>query len=110
METKELIRKYFNSWQPPINLEELGSCIAEDFSLDSGNLKFDTKNAFLEFLRINLTDWTNIELISEVYSDNIGCLLYKAYVPDQRAHVRIGEHIQVRNGLIIRIDLVMCRP
>lgn len=110
MPSRKLVRRYFEAWQSPADLETLRECLAEDFRLENGSIRFDNAKAFLGYLEEHHTIWENVKLLSEVYTANRAALLYSGYMPERGTEMRIAEFIEVEDGKIKLIQSVLSNP
>jgi hypothetical protein len=110
MPTKKLVKRYFNAWQHPADMDELKECLHPDFKLDNGTVKFQSRKEFLEFLTTHHSEWKEVKILSEIYTANRAAILYTGYMPDRGTNMRVAEYIEVENGVITEVNAVLSRP
>ena len=107
MSSKELVLKYFHSWQQPADFEEMKSCLSEDFTIDGGFFKFDSIDDFSGFLEENPTPWKDVTLLSSAFYDDKSFLLYEGVNTATEQKMRVSEHIRIRDGKIKDVQSVI---
>ena len=92
---EELILNYWKSWQVP-DWSEMRSCLADQFSF--GGLTMDS-DEFVAMCQAG-NPWNNVQLLSSIFNEHGGALLYEGYDTGLERVVRVGEFITVQDNLI----------
>lgn len=107
MTNQTLVMKYFESWQQPANFTISAECLSENFTIDSGFFKFNSREGFIKFLSANPTPWKEVRLLSSIFCDDTSTLLYEGINTANNQRMRVAEHIKTNNGLITSIQTVI---
>ncbi len=105
--TQTLVLKYFHSWQEPADLEEMRECLAADLYINSGFFRFETRDAFIEFLEQNHAPWKEVKLISGFYYEGEAAFVYEGINIVNEKKMRVAELLEIADGRIKRIDTVI---
>ena len=109
MTSKEIALRYFNSWQEPINFQELADCLSDDFKINSGFFAFNDKDNFVQFIASNLVPWENVQMLSSFFGKNFAAILYEGINTANNKKMRISEHILIKNGKIREVHTVIAQ-
>ena len=107
MKSKELVLKYFNSWQEPADFQETADCLSENFKIDAGFFSFDNKNSLIQFFESNPAPWKNVKMLSSFFGDNFSAILYEGTNTVNNKKMRVSEHIKIENAKITEIFTVI---
>ena len=109
MNTKELVLKYFNSWQQPADFNAMASCLSEHLKVNSGFFKFDSRENFIHFLKANPAPWKGVKLLSSFFHEEDASILYEGINTGMNRKMRVSEHISISEGKIIDIQTVIAQ-
>ncbi|MCG8423747.1 MAG: antibiotic biosynthesis monooxygenase [Proteobacteria bacterium] len=100
--TKELVLKYFNSWQNH-DWETMRACLADelDFEGPQGPATMSA-DQFAEMCSKG-SPWRDVELIDSLFLDGQASLLYRAIDTKNDTPVRVGEFVTVRDGKVAKM-------
>ncbi len=109
MTSKELVLKYFHSWQQPADFQELASCLSENFVINAGFFQFNNRPDFIQFLEANPTPWKEVILLSSFFEESFAAILYEGVNTATNQKMRVSEHIQLENGKIKEVQTVIAQ-
>jgi len=75
--SKDLVLRYFNSWQEPADYEEFRSCISDNLIFDSNLAKIEDGDVLTEFVRSNESPWEDVKLLGSLFLDSKAALFYE---------------------------------
>ncbi|MEQ9423251.1 MAG: hypothetical protein RJQ09_02450 [Cyclobacteriaceae bacterium] len=101
--TKDLILKYYNSWQEPVDLAEFRSCLDDNCTADMGMFQASNAGELMSVVRSNPTPWKNVELLDSTFSDDRGTIVYQGEDSLMGTKFRACESIEVKGGKIVKI-------
>jgi hypothetical protein len=107
MITKEIVMRYFQSWQVGDSMDKLKDCLCEDFILDSGLVKFDSRDNFMNYLKEEPPKLIDVNLIAEIYDKDTAAILYEGYEIKSKQKMRVSEFITIENGLIKKVQSIV---
>ena len=93
---RELIMKYWHSWQKP-DWQELRGCLAP--KVDFGGIEMES-DAFVEMCKQG-NPWEKVDMLSACFSDDGGAILYEGTDTITGQRIRVGEFISVKDDRII---------
>lgn len=99
MNTKELVLKYWRSWQDHSSWETTRSLMKDDFKFDAGDLITHSADDLIRLMKRG-NPWKDIELIECVVDDNKGALLYEGTDSETSVRFRIAEIITVEEDKV----------
>lgn len=94
-DAKELILKYWNSWQNA-DWDVMFECLQDEIDFGGHSM---SRDQFTDMCR-NGTPWKEVKMLSSVFGDNSGALLYEGTDTKSGNVIRVGEFIQIENGRI----------
>ncbi len=106
-ESRDQIMKYWRSWQTPTDFDETRSCLTDDVVFDGGAVRFDNADAVIAMMSSNPVPWADVELVSELYNDDGGAVVYEGTVSTTGVRIRVAEQMTLRDGLISSVTAVM---
>ena len=106
MSAKDLILKYWKSWQQPSDFDEMQSCLADDITLDFAGQKIEGAEAFRQIVEASADPWKDVELIDATFSDDGGAIIYEGTSEAQGHRIRVAEIIHVKDGRIVGASAV----
>lgn len=107
MITEEIVMRYFKSWQNGGDLDSLEDCLCEDFILENGLVRFDSRKNFIEYLRKEPPIWLNVKLVSELYDKDTAAILYEGVQDQSQQKMRVSEFITIENGCIKKVQSIV---
>lgn len=107
MKSKELVLKYFNSWQEPADFQETADCLSDNFKIDAGFFSFENKKSFIQFLESNPAPWKNVKMLSSFFGENFSAILYEGINTVNNKKMRVSEHIQIQDNKIKEVFTVI---
>ena len=107
MTGKELVLKYFHSWQEPADFEELASCLADGFRIDAGFFAFADRDSFIAFLRSNPAPWKEVTLLASIFSEDKSAILYEGINTENDKRMRVSEIIRIKDSTITEVYTVI---
>ena len=105
--TQQQIMRYWRSWQAPTDFEETRRCLADDVAFDGGAMRVDGGDAVIAMMSANPVPWTDVQLVSEVYGDDAGAIVYEGTVSTSGVRMRVAELMTLRDGLITSVVATM---
>lgn len=99
MEPKELILKYWKSWQNHGNWEETRSLMKDNMVFDTGIFKTDSADQLIQLMQKG-DPWQAIKLLDLVIEGNKGTLIYEGINSVNQSKIRIAEILTVEDGKI----------
>lgn len=96
--TKELVKKYFQSWQKQ-DWDQMRTCLSKDFSIDAGQIQFHSVDTFVDFCKSG-PSWSQIKLLDALFLEKKAALLYEGVTPNGEK-IRVGEFLEINNNLIV---------
>ena len=93
---EKLILKYWNSWQKP-DWEQMRSCLADQINF--GGQMLDSDNFVVMCQGGN--PWENVVLLSSMFDQHGGALLYEGFDTGRKEIIRVGEFIKVQENKIV---------
>ena len=106
-QSRQLVLRYFNSWQQPANFDEMRSYLADNLIFDAGFHHLEGGDAFAEFCKNAGSPWEDVDLLATIFKDNEATLFYEGVNVETRVKTRVAEHITVKQGKIAKIITVM---
>ncbi len=107
MSTKELILKYWQSWQQPADFDEMERCLADEVTLDFAGMPMEGAKAVRQMVEASPDPWTDVKLIDAVYTTDGGALIYEGTSSKSGARVRVAEVLHVEGDRIVRGSTVI---
>ncbi len=104
---RDQIMRYWHSWQTPTDFEETRRCLADDVVFDGGAMQIEGGDAVIQMMSANPVPWADVELVSELYSDDGGAIVYEGTVSTTGVRMRVAEQMTLRDGLIASVIAVM---
>lgn len=105
--SRDLILRYWKSWQTPTDFDETRSCLADDCKFDGGAIQMDGGDAVIAMMSANPIPWTDVELVSETYGNEGGAIMYEGTVSTTGLRLRVAELITTADGKISSISALM---
>jgi hypothetical protein len=106
--TRALILRYFHAWQEPADLGEMRGCLADSVVSDVGFAKFSGADQLVQMIEDTGTPWQQVTLLESMFSAQAGTLFYEGVAIATGQKTRVGEHVAVKDGKIIRITASIC--
>ena len=100
MTTKELILKYWKSWQSPPNWEETRQLMTDDFQFDAGVFSTNSADELITMMK-NGNPWVEIVLLDAIFEQEKGALIYEGVDSITKNKFRVSEIITIRDGKIL---------
>jgi hypothetical protein len=101
MSTKELVLKYFYSWQKK-DWEEMRSCLSDSLEFAPGT-PFKSPDDFVNFCKTQGSPWRNVTLIGGVFTEEQASLFYEGIITATEKKIQVGELITVSDGKIVKL-------
>ncbi len=105
--TKELILKYWRSWQQPSDFDEMRACLADDAKIDGGMFSLDSADAFRTMVEANNSPWRDVKMLDSVFTENTGAIFYEGIEVKTNIRMRVAEHCVVKDGKISKAIAVI---
>jgi len=105
--TKELVLKYFHSWQNPADFDEMGGYLAEDIVFDRNGHQLQGVEAVIGMLMQNPTPWKEVQLLDAVFSSDQAVLVYQGVNTATNQKIRVAEHLHLANLQITKVTAVL---
>lgn len=105
--TKELVLKYFHSWQSPADFEEMKSYLAPDISFDMNGFQLNGIEAVMGMVMQDPTPWKEVELLDSQFSPAQAAIIYQGVNTATDQKIRVAEHLCLANDKITRATVVM---
>ncbi len=110
MNSKDLVLKYFNSWQQPSDFDEMRACVSDDVTFNGGEMmKVTGGDALKQMVSANPDPWTDVILLKSYFGDNQAVLFYEGRNSHNKT-TRVAEYLTITNGRISDIVAVMDLP
>ena len=93
---KDLILKYWNSWQKP-DWEEMRSCLANEINFGGHPMNADQFTVMCQ----NGNPWKDVSLLASHFTDAGGAILYEGTDTVTEKTIRVGEFITVEDDKIV---------
>lgn len=106
MSTRDLILKYWRSWQEPSDFDEMQSCLADDVKLDFGGNVIDGAASVRQMVEASADPWKDVELIDSIFTDSAGAIIYEGTSIENGTRFRVGEILHVEGDRIARATAV----
>ncbi len=94
--TEALIMKYWRSWQDH-DWTTMRSCLADEIVFGGHSMPADQ----LVTLSENGTPWRDVQMISSLFMNDRGAILYEGTETTGGKVIRVAEFIQVQDGKIM---------
>ena len=107
--TRELVMKYFHSWQKPPNFDEMADCFSADAEIDLGVTTLRGGKAFKDAVGRGESTWLGVKLLESVFSGNEAALFYEGMEEATGVRHRVAEHLTVEGGKIARMRAAICK-
>ena len=96
---KQLILKYFNSWQRG-DFKALRDSLHENVEFDMNGNKIYGADSFIEMCKDGIK-WQKVDLLDNVFEEDKAALIYDG-ITEKGALVRVAEIISIKKSLIIK--------
>lgn len=70
--TKNLVLKYFHSWQEPPNFANLRSCLSDEVIFDSGGSTIVGGDKLRQVIEATESPWKEVKLLASMFNINQG--------------------------------------
>ena len=107
--TRDLVLKYFHSWQKPPNFDEMAECFSDDAEIDLGVTTLRGGKAFKDAVGRGESTWLGVKLLESVFSENEAALFYEGMEEASGVRHRVAEHLTVEGGKIARMRAAFCK-
>eukprot|EP00803_Ostreobium_quekettii_P002080 evm.model.scf_1192EXC.4 EVM.evm.TU.scf_1192EXC.4 scf_1192EXC:26918-27523(+) len=107
--TRELVLKYFHSWQRPADFDEMAACFSDDAEIDLGAATLRGGAAFRRAVGGGESPWLAISLLDTVFSDGEAALVYEGVEEASGVKLRVAELLTVEGGKIVRMRATFCQ-
>ena len=110
MNSRELVLKYFHSWQEPADFDEMRSYLDDHVIFDGGEMmKITGGDAFQQMISASPDPWSEVILLKSYFGDTEAVLFYHGKT-SQGNVARVAEYITIAQGKISNIVAVMDLP
>jgi len=100
MTNKDLVLKFWNSWQQPADWEEMRSCLADNYQFDAG--MFHCKNAEEAVGIAQMGNpWKEVKLLDIVCTEDQAAIIYQGTDTVSGAKFRVSEFLKIAQGKIV---------
>ncbi len=103
-ETRELVLRYWLSWQEGDG-ESMRACLADEILFDGLYATIHDPDRLVEF-RLGGDPMRDVSMLESFFGADFAALLYAGRSATTGAHVRLGELIKLRRGRIVSIRSV----
>jgi hypothetical protein len=109
-ETRQVVFKYFHSWQKPSDYRAFRDALADDVVFDAGgDARITGADALTANVRATEAPWTTVTLLASMFQGDQAALFYEGVDERTEHRTRVAEHLKIHHGRITHI-LATIRP
>ncbi len=101
--TKELVLRYWRSWQDPSDFAAFRSCLADEVVFDSGTHTLSGADVLTAAVETTESPWKSVKMLASMFGAEEAAILYEGVDKRSGIKTRVAEQLTVRDGLITRI-------
>lgn len=106
-QTKELVLKYFHSWQQPSDFEEMRSYLADDLKFDGGIFTANSAEELMAIIKQTASPWKDVHLLGSLFSEGEATIFYEGTDIKSNQKIRVAELITIQNDKISQVIAVI---
>ncbi len=104
--TKQVVLKYFHSWQEPADFDGMKSCLADDVVFDAGILKIIGAENLCNEVKKTAPPWKDVELLKSLFLESQAVLFYEGTDKNSGIKTRVAEFLELKGGKISAATVV----
>ncbi len=101
--TKDLVLKYWRSWQDPSDFSTFRSCLADEVVFDSGTHTLSGADELTAAIETAESPWKSVKMLASLFGPEEASILYEGVDKRSGIKTRVAEHLTVRSDRITRI-------
>ena len=102
-ETKELVLKYFQSWQQPSDFDEMRSYLADDLKFDGGIFAAKSADQLIAIVKQTESPWKDVHMLGSLFSEDKATIFYEGTDIKSSKKIRVAELLTIQNGKISQV-------
>ena len=102
METKQLVLKYWNSWQGDPDWESFRECLDENCKVNMGVFEANNAEMLLTITKSG-NPWKDVEMLELICDENKAALIYQGTDTTSGQKFRVSEFITLDNHKIQQV-------
>ena len=111
-DTKELVLRYFESWQEPADWKAFAESLAPDVVFDpGGGVEIRGRDALSSMLESTESPWRDVTLLESIFASDSAALFYEGTERRTGIRHRVGEHVAVGpEGITKVVAVILAMP
>ncbi len=101
--TRDIVLKYWRSWQDPADFTAFRSCLSDEVVFDSGTHTLSGADALNSAVETTESPWKSVKMLAAMFGAEEASILYEGVDKRSGIKTRVAEHLTLRGDRITRI-------